>query len=126
MLTVPCQAELNLCALHSIGVGWGGAAALLQRALQCLAARRVHFLSLRGCLLAVQRPGAAELLPGSGGALLQAVCANLRTLLLCGHCRQLLPLMASHCTQLELLELRTAAEFDHDSAAGDSLVACLG
>lgn len=121
-----CHAVLNFCPLHSIGVGWGGAATLLQRALQYLASRRVRSLTLRGCLLAVQRPGTAALLPGSSAALLQAVCPNLHTLKLEGHSRQLLPIMAAYCTQLERLELVIAAEFEHDSAAGDSLMACLG
>ena len=129
----PCEADINFCPLHSTGAGWGGAAAAVHHLLQTLSTRRVHSLTLRGCLLALQRSGATALqrsgatalLPG-GDALLGTVCAGLRSLTLEGHCHELLPLLAPHCTQLEELELITARGFEDKSEAADSLVVGLG
>lgn len=76
VLAQPCSAQLRLCTLHSCGVGFQGAAQLLQsttehhRAPAALARRRVESLCVQGCTLALRhRPG--ELLPGMQALALQ-------------------------------------------------------
>lgn len=76
VLAQPCSALLHICHLHSCGVGFEGAAQLLQDAVQYLAGRRVESLYLAGCTLALRhRPG--EPLPGCS-VLTQAVLPQLQ------------------------------------------------
>lgn len=103
-------------------MGWGGAAALLARAAHRLSTRRIRSLALGGCLLALQ-PAALPASPARRRRTAAHYMPGLRRLVLGRHALQLLlPLLAPHCTRLEVLEVCTARSLQQGALAADRLV----
>lgn len=113
MQLLSCRARLQLCRLHTCGVGYDGAVALVELAVQRLAARPVCHLSLTGCALGLA-PGAP--LPGSA-QLAQAVLPRLRGLELGGGSLLLFTALLDQCSGLEQLTLTVPDSFSDGSVS---------